>query len=136
MEPGYLRIKNWSELQHYSKRRPLWIKSYARLLLDDRFNELSEVEQAQLMKLWLVASQSSRFTVDEEAHKVVPVVPYDERSLRIAIRSSRKIPLDKLIRDGWLIRVRESELVDEAVASAVQEALFGKHSASRMLEAC
>lgn len=133
MDASYLRVKNWHKFQHYSKRRPAWIKSYAGLLLDDRFVELSECERGQLMTIWLVASQSSRFTVDEEAHKVVPVVTADEKALRIAIRGSKRIPLERFIRDGWLIPVAEAELVDEEVARVVQDSLFGKHSASALL---
>lgn len=129
-------MKDWHKFQHYAKRRPPWIKSYAAVLLDDRFLELSDAEQGQLMKLWLVASQSSRFTTDVVANKVVPVIVNDERKLRVAIRSTRRIPLEKFILDGWLIRVRESELVDEVTERAVLHALFGDDSDSGVLAAC
>lgn len=117
----YLRVKGFATLQHYSKRRPTWIKLYARLLIDDRFHELNEVEQAQLMKLWLVASQSSRFTMD--CDKVVPVIPWDERVLRQAIRGSRRVPIDKFVKDGWLVEVDESQLVNEEIGQSVEAAL-------------
>lgn len=118
---NYLRVKGFAALQHYSKRRPPWIKLYARLLIDDRFNELSELEQAQLMKLWLVASQSSRFTMDGD--KVVPVIPNDERVLRQAIRGSKRVAIAKFIKDGWLVEIPEAALVDEEVGNSVEAAL-------------
>lgn len=118
---SYLRVKNWDKLQHYSKRRPPWIKSYARLLMDDRFVELNECERGQLMTIWLVASQASRFTMDGD--KVVPVVPNDERKLRQAIRGTRKVPIQKFIKDGWLVEVDESQLVDEEIGKSVDAAL-------------
>ena len=133
VEARYLRIKNWGELQHYSKRRPSWIKLYARLLIDDRFIELNECERGQLMMLWVVASQSSRFTVDRAVDKVVPVIQFDEKSLRKATRGTKKIPLEKFINDGWLVLVSESELVDSSVAEAVNHALFEVKAASTPL---
>lgn len=133
MEAGYLRVKDWAKLQHYSKRRPLFIKLYARLLLDDRFNELGDVEQLQLTKLWLVASQSSRFTVDREANRVVPVIPFDQKTLRSLTRSRTKIRLETLVNQGWLVPVFESELIDSATADCVNYALFEVSAASRML---
>ena len=132
---NYLRVKDWAKLQHYSKRRPLWVKSYARLLLDDRFNELGELEQLWLMKLWLVASQSSRFTVDEDAQRVVPVIPNDEKKLRVTIQASRRLPLERFVGEGWLIPVAESALVDEQVAAAVLESLRGSNVSSGLLAA-
>jgi len=119
---NYLRVKDWPTFQHYSKRRPLWIKLYARLLLDDRFNELDETKQAQLIKLWLVVSQSSRFTLDSD-DKVVPVIPNDERALRQAIRSSRKVPIGEFVQDGWLVEVLESELIDEEIGRSIEHSL-------------
>ena len=130
---GYLRIKGWAELQHYSKRRPLFIKLYARLLLDDRFNELGDVEQLQLVKLWLVASQASRFTVDREANKVVPVIPNDQKTLRNATRSRTKIRLETLVNQGWLVQVSEEELISSDIAEAVNHALSEVKAASRPL---
>lgn len=133
MDASYLRVKNWGELQHYSKRRPSWIKLYARLLLDDRFTELSESERGQLMMIWVVASQSSRFTVDVETNKVVPVIAFDEKSLRKATRGSKKIPLEKFVNDGWLVLVSEHELVGSDVAETLDHALSEVRAASTPL---
>lgn len=116
----YLRVKNWSQFQHYSKRRPPWIKTYARLLMDDRFCELDETTRGQLIMIWLVASQSSRFTLDENGNPA-PVVVADEKKLRVAIRGTRRIPLDLLIKDGWLVPVNASELTEHIERSIADE---------------
>jgi hypothetical protein len=133
MEPRYLRIKNWRSHQHYKDRQPPWIKFHWRdLLTDDRFWELGEIEQWQLVRLWGVASNSSRLTVDEDGHQV-PVIAYDERALRRLIRSDRKLPLEKFVREGWLIPIAEEELSDtDADASTVLARRY--HDASALLD--
>lgn len=115
MQASYLRVKNHTKHQHYdpTKRRPPWIKLYNDLLGGDvgGFDELSEAEQWQLVRIWLVASKSSALTHDENG-KVVPVVANDEKSLRRSIMSLKRIPLEKFIREGWLIPVAEDELIE------------------------
>lgn len=109
MQAQYLAIKNWGKHQHYKDKEPGWIKAYARLLRDSLFLELTELEQWQLVRIWLCASQSSRFMRDQEGRRV-PVVPFDEQSLRRAIGTVKKIPLARFIRDGWLLIIDEHEL--------------------------
>lgn len=134
MEARYLRVKNWGEFQHYRDKEPGWIKLYAKTLRDNRFLELAELEQWQLVRLWIVASQSSRFAHDEEGRKV-PVLVDDEQSLRRSVATLRKIPLAKFIRDGWLIPVAADELLDEHTGRSPREALDdGYTSASPLLE--
>jgi hypothetical protein len=53
----YLAIRNWESFQHYKDRDPTWIKVYGRLLDDAEFLALPEAAQAQLIKLWLIASR-------------------------------------------------------------------------------
>lgn len=53
----HLAVRNWDEFQHYRDRDPLWIKIYGRLLDDAEFLALPEAAQAQLVKLWLLASR-------------------------------------------------------------------------------
>lgn len=110
----YLRVKNWSEHQHYAKRNPPWIKLYNTLIGgDDSFAELGELEQWQLVRIWLVASRSTRFTLvanDKGEKCVVPVVSGDEPTLRRAIQTLKPVPIVRFIRDGWLIAVDAAEL--------------------------
>lgn len=117
MNATYLRVKNWAEFQHYKDKEPGWIKLYAKSIRDDRFLEMSEMEQWQLVRIWIIASQSSRFVHDENGRKV-PVVVDDEMSLRRSIATVKRIPLPMFIRDGWLIQTDASELLDERLESS------------------
>jgi hypothetical protein len=53
----FLAVKNWPRFQHYSDRRPPWIKLYVALLDDLEFLELSDTEQISLIKLWMLAAR-------------------------------------------------------------------------------
>lgn len=114
MEARYLRVKNHADKQHYDplKRRPPWIKLFNNILGGESggFDLLSEQDQWQLVRIWLVASKSSAVTRDEKG-RVVPVVSDDEKALRRSIMSLKRIPLEKFIRDGWLIPVSADELL-------------------------
>jgi len=113
LEARYLRVKNWADFQHYANRRPPWIKLYNDLMDDDdRFEALDELHQWQLVRIWLMASKSSRFTLDE-AGKEVPVIADDERTIRRAIKTLKKVPLPMFVREGWLIPVAVDELLNE-----------------------
>lgn len=126
MEARYLRVKNWRKHQHYRDRRPPWIK-LARELIDgdagrEFRDELSEIEQWQLVRIWLYASGSERVMVDCDGHEV-PVVAYDERTLRIGIRSDKKVAVDKFVRLGFLEPVSADEI--DASTSASSHASAG-----------
>lgn len=103
---SYLRVKKWKDWQHYKDREPPWVKLHSKLLRDDDFLALSEPVQWQLVRVWMVASQSSRFTLDENK-RVVPVVVNDESTIRRATASLKKVPLVSFIEQGWLILVAE-----------------------------
>lgn len=53
----HIAVKDWATHQHYKDRRPPWIKLYGALLDDPTFLALPEATQAQLIKLWLLASR-------------------------------------------------------------------------------
>lgn len=111
MKPTYLRVKHWKDWQHYKDREPPWVKLHGKLLRKDKFIALSEAHQWQLVRIWMVASQSSRFTLDEKG-RIVPVVVNDETAIRRATASLRKVPLSLFIEEGWLIELGEETLVD------------------------
>jgi hypothetical protein len=52
-----MKIKNWSEFQHFKDRTPPWIKLYRHLLDDPDWHELSGDDAKTLIMLWLVASE-------------------------------------------------------------------------------
>ena len=52
-----MKIKNWSDFQHFKDRTPPWIKLYRYLLDDPEWHELSGDDAKTLMMLWLIASE-------------------------------------------------------------------------------
>lgn len=86
----YLAVKDFRRFQHYKHRNPIWIKLYASILHDPAFLRLPEVAQAQLVKLWVLASQAG------------DPLPNDAKFLARAIGTSR-VQLDALIASGFLI---------------------------------
>jgi len=54
----YLRIANWEEYQHYSDRKPPWIKLYHELLDDYEYACLDTQGQLLLYTLFLLASRT------------------------------------------------------------------------------
>lgn len=116
MDARYLRVKNWGKFQHYKDKEPGWIKLYAAAIRKNQFLELDELVQWQLVRVWIIASQATRFTRDEEGRKV-PVLTDDERMLRRAICTLKRIPLERFVRDGWLIPVDENDLINDLSSS-------------------
>lgn len=90
---SHLRVKKWGEFQHYKDRSPAWIKLYNRLLDDYAFITLPEAAQAQLVKLWLLASRNDN------------QIPDDPAFIARAIHASGKLHVDTLIAAGFLERV-------------------------------
>jgi hypothetical protein len=115
MDARYLRVSNREKFQHYKDRCPPWIKLNRTVItgedkqLDD-FLLLEEWEQWQLVRVWLLASQCEGF-----------LLAFDERWVRRAIRSTRKVALEKFIRMGFL-EVLSAEEADAERASALASA--------------
>src|SRR5437016_12634195 len=53
------RIRNWKKFQHYTRRRPPWIKLYREILDDKQWHELSGESAKGLIMLWLIASENN-----------------------------------------------------------------------------
>jgi hypothetical protein len=66
MSERFITIPKWEDLQHYKTAdRPAWIKTYAKLLHDDRYLNLSGHQRAVLHGLWLAyASSGCRLPLD------------------------------------------------------------------------
>jgi hypothetical protein len=98
------RVRNWKKFQHFTDRRPSWIKVYRDLLDDPDWHELSGDEAKALVMIWLVAS---------EYDGDLP----DTRKLAFRLRTGER-ELEKLLRrlSHWLER-------DDAEALSFREAL-------------
>ena len=53
----YVRVRNFDQFQHYSKRNPPWIRLYYRLLHDRNFFRLSDEAKFLCIGMYLIASQ-------------------------------------------------------------------------------
>lgn len=92
-------IKNWSEFQQYKDDRPLhWIKLHTKLLSDYSFNQLPELTQLHLLKLWLVAADSKG------------TLEGDETWLAKLI-NAKKLDISRLVQDGFLVRTDSYDTV-------------------------
>lgn len=93
------QIKKWSEFQQYKDDRPVhWIKMHTRLLEDYSFNQLPEITQLHLMKLWLLAAKNNGF-IEGDAEWFAKLI------------NAKKVDLDALVRAGFLIRTETYESV-------------------------
>lgn len=99
-EVRYLKVKNWSEFQHYKDRNPPWIKLHRTLLDDYEFSCLQDASKAHLMLIWLFASQNDG------------AVPEDAAFLK------RKLGLEKEPNLKWF--VNHGLLIPEQDASNAQ----------------
>lgn len=64
-----MRIRNWSEFQHFKDRRPPWIKLHRSILEQRDINVISDCSFRVLIGLWLLASE------DEEMQGRLPDIP-------------------------------------------------------------
>jgi len=87
----YLRVKNWTDFQHYKDRNPPWIKLHRDLLRDYDFICLQDASKMQLMLIWLLASQ-----LDNK-------IPADADYIKAQIGVSQDIDLKELIDKGFLV---------------------------------
>ena len=87
---NYLRVRNWEKFQHYKGQdKPPWIKFYRDLLNDYEFNQLSELDQGRLMRIWLLAASNGG------------KIPNDARWVALKIHA-KTLDLDHLISMGFL----------------------------------
>ncbi len=93
------RIKNWDEFQQYKDKRPLhWIKLHTKLLKDFMFNQLTELSQLHLVKLWLLAAENHG-ELEGDASWFARLI------------GAKKIDLDELVHTGFIVRTDSYETV-------------------------
>ena len=87
----YLRVKNWTEFQHYKDRNPPWIKLHRCLLDDYEFSCLQDASKAHLMLIWLFASQSDGR------------IPSDPKFLKSKLGLDKEPDIKTLVDQGFLV---------------------------------
>lgn len=87
--------KNWKNFQHYSKRKPVWIKLHRALLDDYQFACLPVASQALAPRLWLLASEYDEGRIDANL---------DEMAFRLHLQKTDLIEaLKPLVSSGFFI---------------------------------
>lgn len=79
-------VKNWQRFQHYSGRRPPWIKLYRDLLDDFEFMSLSLASKALAPLIWLLASESDDGSFDGEIDRLAFRLRIDSKTLATALK--------------------------------------------------
>jgi hypothetical protein len=97
---NYLAVKDFATFQHYRDRNPPWIKLYGAVLSDVKFLQLPEAAQAQLVKLWILASQMGN------------PLPNNQKLLAGRIGVIGKFHLAAIIASGFLIPCDENASTD------------------------
>jgi hypothetical protein len=128
-ENGYLEVVNWTELQHYKNRDPLWIKLYRRLQDKYEWLKLPDASKGHLVGIWILAA------------KLGNKVPADPAWIAERIGATEPVDLQVLITSGFLAsdrdlgqiaslekRREETEKITTTSASAVAERRAPEHT--------
>lgn len=124
MSAKFLAVKGFATFQHYRDRNPPWIKLYGTLLSDAAFLQMPEAAQAQLVKLWILASQLGH------------PLPNNPKLLAGKIGTVGRFHLPNLIDAGFLIPCNDpasepdSDPRDESGESASNALAEREHIAS------
>jgi len=88
----YFRVKNWEEFQQYKDGRPMhWFKLHTSLLDDYDFDNLPEISQAHLIKIWALAAKTDNR------------IPGDAVFLARKIGAKQEIDINLLVTAGFLL---------------------------------
>jgi hypothetical protein len=109
------RVKNWTTHQHYSKRRPPWIKLYTNCIEEftekgeeSTFFRLTSDEKLALMLAWLLASHFGGKLPDK---------PESWYCMRLGID---RFPLQRLVASGLIEYDGDASTVASTVASSTE----------------
>src|SRR5262245_48481499 len=124
----FLAIKGFRTFQHYKTRGAPWIKLYSALLSDNDFLAMPEAAQAQLMKLWLLASQHGHPLINDRQMLAGRIVARGKFHLEAMITAGFLIPTDDPHRDALATRNEDASNLASTDAS---EALAESSSLAR-----
>ena len=101
-----LRIRKWEKFQHYSKRRPPWIKLHRQLLESRHWAELTPSSAKLLVECWLLAS--------EEENGVLSGDVVTDLAWRLHRTANELVPALQELADARFIDIDYSNEEDEA----------------------
>jgi hypothetical protein len=81
-----LKIKNWTDFQHYKDRSPPWIKLHKSLLDNYEYQCMPVASRALAPMLWLLASESSDGAIDHDPKKIAFRLRMSERDVVDALK--------------------------------------------------
>jgi hypothetical protein len=87
----FLQVKNWGAYQAYRDRDPKWIKFHSSILDDYEFNQLTEITQLHLLKLWLMAAKTDN------------KIPNDHLWIKSKISANGFVDIKQLLESGFLV---------------------------------
>src|SRR5688572_15187370 len=91
-----LRVRNLDKYQHYSDRRPPWIKLHQETLEDYDFGDLPDAAKYHALAIMLLASRTGN------------EIPDDPTWIARKINAKSRIDLDSLVSAGFLEVCREA----------------------------
>lgn len=97
-----LRVKNWSEFQHYKDRDPPWIKLHRNLLENYDFSSLSDVQRGHLILIWLLAARCDNR------------IPMDPAWIGSRIGAKQRVDVDAFVDAGFLEYTETEREADRA----------------------
>jgi hypothetical protein len=81
-----IQPRNWSDFQHYDKRRPPWIKLHRELLDNFDFQRLPVASRALAPMLWLLASDSDDGWIDADLGRLAFRLRQSEKEIAEALK--------------------------------------------------
>lgn len=119
-----LRVRNWSEFQHYKDRAPSWIKLHKGLLDNYEYQRLPLASKALAPMFWLLASESEDGSI-----------PFDLDRIAFRIREAGDLVLEAvrpLVAGGFLILDNDLDGSASALLAVVyQDACLEKEKEKR-----
>jgi hypothetical protein len=86
---GWIVVRNWDRFQHYTDRRPVWIKLYTDINSNDEWLGLSSAARGMLTTIWVEFARSG-------GHLRV------QKCMELCGKSARSSHLDSLIHAGFI----------------------------------
>jgi hypothetical protein len=94
------RIKNWRKFQHYSDRKPPWIKLHLSLMHEIKYLALTDKAKITLVHCWMAAAEL--WKPDKEPE---PLLPSDTKLLKSLLKLEGNLRINELKLSGYLIHV-------------------------------
>lgn len=117
-----LRIKNWSDFQHYKDRAPPWVKLHHSLLDDFEFHCLPDASKALAPMLWLLASENLDGSIPDDLTKVAfrlrTTVDDIQKALKPLIDKGFVVTDSNALADCYQCALPETETETEAETEA------------------